>query len=536
MLVRRTILMSVAFALVATAVSGLWAGIISGKIDSVAADKNSVTVDARGKKQTFRIPASATVTLDGKKAKLSDLTSGLPASVFTDGTNNVTRLVARSEASASASVSKPAGDDASVEGAVPKSVKKKSGSSKSKSKNAASAESTASGSGPWPQFLGPNRDNISRETGLLKSWPAVGPRLLWTAGGLGAGYSSVSVAGGLVFTMGNRGADESILAVKLAGGEAAWEARSGSPYREGRGDGPRGVPTIDGDLAYALGANGDLTCVEAKSGQVRWRKNILAEFGGQNIKWGICESVLIDGDRLICTPGGQQATMVALNKTSGSVLWRATVPGGVRPGYASAIAIDVGGVRQYVQFTANGTIGVRAQDGQVLWTNSSSSNGTANCSAPVFFDDMVFTASGYGTGGAMLRLSSRGNQTTAAQGYFTKDMKNHHGGMVVLDGYLYGSNDPGLLTCIELKSGTVRWQERSVGKGSLTCADGNLIVRSENGPVVLVEASPAAYRELGRLEPRERSGRNTWSYPVVADGKLFLRDQENLFCYDLKGE
>ena len=520
--------------LVACASSELFAGIVAGKIDSVEAASNSVNVDVRGRKQSFKLTSKTVLTLDGKLAKLSDLKPGYSASVLTDSADRVTRLIVRSEAVGTPTKKTKPADDPDSDGDDETSSKKKStskSSTKTKGRSAPAGEAVA---GVWPQFLGPNRDNISRETGLLKSFPSDGPRLLWTATGLGAGYSSVSVADGLVLTMGNRGSDEMIIALNMDSGEQVWEARSGSAFREGAGDGPRSVPTIDGDQAYALGANGDLTCVDFKTGKVNWQKNILSDFGGRNVTWGICESVLIDGDRLVCTPGGQAATMVALNKNSGSVGWRTQIPG-VQQGYASAIPIDVGGVRQYVQFTNRGTLGVRAQDGQVLWTDTSSSNGTANCSAPVFFDDMVFTASGYGTGGAMLRLNSRGGQTTAARGYFTKDMKNHHGGMVVVDGYLYGSNDPGILTCIELKTGTVRWQERSVGKGSLTCADGKLIVRSENGPVALVEAAPE-YRELGQFEPGRGSGRNTWAYPVVASGRLLLRDQDKLACYDMKGE
>lgn len=408
--------------------------------------------------------------------------------------------------------------------------------------SAAPAESTAGAaeaargrtSLPWPQFRGPARDNVSPETGLLQAWESAGPPLAWTAAGLGEGYSSVSLGHGLVFTMGTRDGREVIIALSADDGREVWTAESGPLYKDGTGNGPRGTPTLDGENLYALGASGDLTCVNARSGKIQWQQNILKEFQGRNITWGISESVLIDGDKLICTPGGSAATMVALDKRTGRPIWKAKVPGNPKASYASPIAIDVQGVRQYVTFTSSATVGVRAEDGEFLWQDTSSANGTANCSTPLFHDGQVFSASGYGTGGALLRLASDDGRTTATRAYHTGKMKNHHGGMVVVDGYLYGSSDPGVLTCIELSSGDVLWTDRSVGKGSVTYADGRLYVRSENGPVALVEATPEEYRELGRFDQPQRSSRPAWSHPVVADGKLFLRDMERLLCYDVR--
>lgn len=527
MAIRRALVFSL-FTCVALCGSALVAGIITGRIASIDQTDRKVTLEPKDKKkskQSFEIPSKLPITLDGKNAKLKDLAEGQQASVFTDSSNNVTRLTARTEA---------AGGGAGEPAERPTTSKKTGASKKTAGKRAktegAGGEGDTAGA-DWPQFLGPNRDNISTEAGLKKRWSG-SPKLLWTARGLGEGYSSVSVARGQIFTMGNVGGDEMVMSLKLDGGNGLWQVRSGAPFREGQGNGPRSVPTVDGELVYSLGASGDLTCLVAASGEIRWRKNILTEFGGNNIQWGICESVLIDGDRLICTPGGNGATVVALNKQTGNMIWKAAAGGPA--GYASAIATDVGGVRQYVQFTSGGTIGVRAEDGQVLWKDQNSANGTANCSSPVAFGDAVFTASGYGTGGALLHLRSRNGETQASFAWGTKDMKNHHGGMIVLDGFLYGSNDPGILTCIDLKSGKVRWQNRSVGKASLAYVDGNLIVRSEDGPMALVAAVPTAYNELGRFEPTDRSGRKTWPYPVVSHGKLFLRDQDTLQCYDLR--
>lgn len=493
-------------------------GVFNGLIKAVDASGGTITVkSSSGQTQTFRVPATATVTLDGKMRGLGDLSVGDRITVFTDEANRVTRVVSRTgtQPSTPAPRTEPPSDTSGP-----------SGSRRPVPTDLAAA--------PWPQFRGPNRDGISLETGLLDRWPADGPQLAWTATGLGAGYSSVAVADGLVLTMGNQGNEECLLAMDLRDGRPRWKAACGPAFRESRGDGPRCTPTVDGDRVYALGANGGLICAELRTGRIIWQKDLLREFDARNITWGISESVLVDGDRLICTPGGRQATMVALNKHNGSVVWRVHVPEAGAAGYASAIPLTVGGVRQYVQFTSRAVIGVRAEDGQFLWSDSSSANSTANCSMPVVYGDHVFTASGYGTGGTLLRLQSQGNQTTATRVYETKDMKNHHGGMIVLDGYLYGSNDPGILTCIELLTGRVVWTDRSVGKASLTYADGHLYVRSEQGPVALVEATPEGYREKGRFRQPQRSDKNSWAYPVVADGKLFLRDMDVLLVYDIR--
>jgi outer membrane protein assembly factor BamB len=417
---------------------------------------------------------------------------------------------------------------------VATALQKKPAGSKS-SARAGKTQALGALEGIWPQFLGPARNNISPETGLLKRWPANGPKPEFKISGLGIGFSNIAVADDLIFTMGDRGGSEYVFAFALNGGQKAWEFEIGRSYSNSYGDGPRGTPTVDGDKVYAQSAHGDVACLDAKTGQAVWTKNVLRDHGGSVPGWGICESVLIDGDRLVCTPGGNGATVVALHKGTGEVVWKGKTPQGESAGYASPIVIDVDGVRQYVQFTSRGTVSFRAEDGEFLWRDDGAANGTANCSTPVFADDMVFSASGYGKGGAMVRLVSRGGETRATPGYQTKDLKVHHGGLVLLNGHVYGSNDPGVLTCLELKTGRVKWTNRSVGKASLTCADGNLIVRSEQGPVALVQAVPTGYKELGRFQQPERSDKPSWTYPVVADGKLFLRDQDILLVYALKG-
>jgi outer membrane protein assembly factor BamB len=275
-------------------------------------------------------------------------------------------------------------------------------------------------------------------------------------------------------------------------------------------------------------------CLDAKSGDIRWQKNILTEFGGSTPGWGTSESLLVDGNRVICTPGGNKATMVALEAESGEVIWKSLTPEKDPPGYASASIAEVGGIRQYVQFTNAGTIGLRAEDGHFLWRENSASNGTANCSSPLVAGDLVFSASNYGTGGALVKLAANGSEMTAERVYHTREMKNHHGDMVIVDGLIFGSNDPGILMCLDLESGDVKWKNRSVGKGSVTYADGAIYLRSEQGPIALVKATGEKYSELGRFDQPQRSDASAWAHPVVAAGKLFLRDQDLLLCYDVK--
>lgn len=389
------------------------------------------------------------------------------------------------------------------------------------------------GHADWPQFRGPNRDNISHETGLLTRWPEGGPALAWKQSNIGLGYSTVAVTQGKVYTMGNRGNDEYLLALDESSGEHLWAVRTGDAYHDGMGDGPRGTPTVDDDRVYALGGNGDLTCLSASDGDVLWRTNILKEFGGRNIQWGISESVLIDGDQLICTPGGKEATLVALQKLTGKLIWRSKVSGAPQAAYSSPIAVVVGDVRQYVTFVHTSVVGINSRDGQPLWSNPKSANGTANCSTPLFAKNAIFSASGYGTGGALVKLTSSKEDTKSTLAYHTPRMKNHHGGMVAIDGCIYGF-DEDVLTCLDWETGKEKWRNRSVGKGSLTVADGHFYLRSENGPVALAAVSPKKYLETGRFDQPQRSNKPSWAHPVVANGKLFLRDMDTLLVYNVK--
>ncbi len=400
---------------------------------------------------------------------------------------------------------------------------------------AATAAAQSGRAGEWPQWRGPGRTGISAEKGLLKSWPAGGPRLLWKAENLGGGYSSLSVTQGKVFSMGFRGEDEAVWALDEKTGRGLWATPIGRANRDvGYGDGPRSTPTVDGDRLYVVGVSGDVACLRVANGQLLWKKSLVTEFGGRIPPWGYSESPLVDGDRVIATPGGRAATLVALNKMTGDVVWRASVPQGDMAAYASSIAADVNGERQYIQFLHGGVVGVSAKDGRFLWRYNSPANGTANCSTPVYRDGHVFAASAYNTGGGLARLAPGPSGTTAQEVYFTRSMKNHHGGMVLVGDHLYGFDESNL-TCLDWKTGKVMWSDRSVGKGSVIYADGSLYCRGERGGVALVEATPTAYAEKGRFDQPERSGKNAWSHPVVANGRLYLRDQEALFCYDVRG-
>lgn len=384
----------------------------------------------------------------------------------------------------------------------------------------------------WNQFRGPKRDNLCQETGLANQWPDGGPELLQTITGIGEGYGAVALVGELMYTMGNVDGGEYIIALDRKTGDIVWKARNGDEYHDGTGNGPRGTPTVEDGLVYGLGGNGDLSCVNANRGDIVWHMNILKEFGGGNITWGISESVLIDDGNVICSPGGKDATVVALNAKTGKVAWKSRVPEQPQASYASPVVANIGKVKQYIIFTSKGICGVRAKDGEPLWGQNKSSNGTANCATPLVSNNYVFSSSDYGTGAELVELKPQGNTVKANPVYFTKDMKNHHGGMVLLDGYVYGSSGD-LLSCVELKTGKSTWREHGM-KGSVVYADRKIIFRNEEGPVVLLAADSKEFRELGRFEQSNRSNRPAWAHPVIADGKLYLRDQDKMLVYNLK--
>ncbi len=399
------------------------------------------------------------------------------------------------------------------------------------------AQGQAKKPGDWPQWRGPNRDGISRETGLAKSWPAEGPPLSWRAEGLGGGYGTLTVAAGRVYGMGFRGNDEVVWALDENNAKGLWLTRINNANRGiGYPEGSRCAPTFDGGKLYVLGVSGDLACVDAATGKMEWQHNLVSRFGGRVPNWGYSESPLIEGDRVIVAPGGGQATIIAFNKNSGAEAWRSQVPGGDPAHYASAIAADAPGGRQIIHFLGGGVVGVAAATGKFLWRYNKPANGTANCSTPIYRDGHVFAASSYNVGGGLVKLTAeQDGSVSATEVYFTRQMQNHHGGMLVLGDYLYGC-DQSTLTCLNLMTGQPAWAARSVGKCSLTSADGMLYIRSERGPIALAQATHTGYVERSRFDQPELSGKNTWAHPVVANGHLYIRDQEVLFRYDVRAK
>ena len=383
----------------------------------------------------------------------------------------------------------------------------------------------------WPQWRGPSRSAVSPETGLLRSWPAAGPPRAWSASNLGAGFGSIAVSRDRIFVQGMRNFQSVVSALNRADGKLVWVKPIGRAGDNDRGPGPRGTPTVDGDRLYVLTENGDLASLRVQDGAVAWQRNILQEFGGRNIDWLISESPLVDGNNVIVSPGGRGAGMAALDKMTGKTVWVSKELSD-RAGYSSPIVADVQGVRTIMTLTGEAGVGVRASDGKLMWRHTAVSNRTANIATPVFFDNKVFYSSDYGTGGALLALRAQNGEVRAQEVYFTRDMQNHHGGLVVVNGYLYGFHNA-ILTCLEFATGKVMWRNRSVGKGSLAYADGSLYLWSENNVVGLADASPAAYRETGRFRVPDQ-GWPSWAHPVVSGGRLYIRDQGILTAYNIR--
>ena len=392
----------------------------------------------------------------------------------------------------------------------------------------------------WPQWRGPNRDGISTETGLLKEWPEGGPKLIWQAKDIGSGYSTPSVVGDRVYLVSNTGNNnEFVQALDARDGKQLWSTRIGNvgnPDQRPNYPAARSTPTVDGEFLYALGSDGDLVCIERETGKVIWQNNVRAEFGGKPGKWAYSESPLVDGDALVCTPGGSDATLLSVDKKTGDVIWKSVVQAGEEAGYASAIIVEIGGLKQYVQFLEKGVVGVDADSGEFLWRYDKTAEGSpANIPTPVADDEFVYTAAGR-SGGGLVKLTVDRGDVDAEPVYFTNQLPTSIGGSVKIGDYLYGTNDRGLM-CADFATGDIKWQERSVGAGSVCYADGHLYVHGEkNGDVALVEATPEEYREKGRFTPPDQPDRGrskAWAYPVIANGRLYIHDFGSLWCYDV---
>ncbi len=402
----------------------------------------------------------------------------------------------------------------------------------------------------WPQWRGPNRDGKSAETGLLQEWPDGGPPLAWKTSGLGAGYSSVSIAGGKIFTLGDLEDGQYVLALSEAGGGLVWQTRVGDGHEDRRG-GARSTPTVDGGRLYVVTTGGDVVCLDAENGEERWRRSLAKDFGGYLMQamgsydWRFSESPLVDGSRVMVTPGHIEALMVALDKATGEELWRTAgrrlgPVGADGAGYSSAVVSEAAGTRQYVQLLGRGLIGVEADSGKLLWNYNRVASDIANIATPVIHGEYVFSSAGYGTGAALVEIQRGEAGLEAREVYFlaANTFQNHHGGMILEEGTIYSGtgHNKGLPIALELASGKVKWgPERNQGRDSaaIVFAEGRIYFRYRDGRVILVEASPEAYVDRGTfLIPEVET--ESWSHPAIAGGKLYLREQDNLLCYDVR--
>lgn len=419
----------------------------------------------------------------------------------------------------------------------------------------------------WPQWRGLERNGQSPETGLLSEWPEGGPPLAWKAEGLGAGFSSVSLAGGRIFTMGDLEDGQYVFALSEDGGEMLWKTRVGPIYEDERG-GPRSTPTTDGRSGgpgriYVVGTEGDVVGLEAATGRELWRRSLTEDFDGYQMRamgsytWKFSESPLVDGGRVIVTPGHIQALMVALDKETGEEIWRTRGRrlgpiGADGAGYASAVVSQAAGVRQYVQLVGRGLIGVEAETGRLLWSYNRVASDIANIATPLVHGDYVFASTGYGTGAALLKIrrqageaddgggDGEGNGFAAEEVYFleAETLQNHHGGLILHDGTVYTGtgHNKGFPIAVDFLTGEVAWgPERTAGSGSsaVAYADGRIYFRFDDGRMILVEATPEGYRERGTFTLPEIE-KPSWSHPAISGGKLYLREQDRLYCYDVR--
>lgn len=403
--------------------------------------------------------------------------------------------------------------------------------------------------GDWPTFRGADRTAVAPDTDLLDSWPEAGPPLVWESAGCGRGYASPTIAGDRIYTLGDGlstapDADEYLSCFDRETGRQLWITKTGPAWNEGQPtwQSSRSTPTVDGDAVYVITPFGQLVCCGTDDGTERFRIDLKQTFGGtKGDSWGYSESVTIDGDRLVCTPGGEKATMIALDKRTGRLLWACPLEGDRGAGHASIVKSRVGGSSQYVQTTAAGCFAVDARTGRLLWSYPIDQT-TAVIPTPIVRDDLVFFAAGYGRGGALVRqVPAPDGGITMQQVYgLTQELANKHGGIVLVGDHLYGdSDDKGIPFCAELTTGKIVWKSRGSGRGSaaIAAADGHLYVRFQNGVLALVRADPSGYEEKGHFQIPHSSqddARPSWSHPVILDGRLYLRESDHLICYDLR--
>jgi outer membrane protein assembly factor BamB len=400
--------------------------------------------------------------------------------------------------------------------------------------SALSLSASAAGS-DWPQWRGPDRTDVSKETGLLKSWPAAGPKRVWLFENAGQGYSGPAIANGKYFTLGTRDGSEILLVLDANTGKELWTAKLGEILDNGWGDGPRGTPTVDGDRVYALSGPGELVCLKVADGKILWKAS-MKELGGKRPNWGYTESVLVDGPHVLCTPGGAQGTVAALDKLTGKVVWQSKELTEAAH-YSSIVPATINGQAQLVQRNEKTVFGLAPKDGKLLWQTTFPGR-TAVIPTPIIRGNDVYVTAGYGAGSKLVRIGADNKVTEV---YENKVMKNHHGGVVLIGDHVYGHNDNGWV-CQDFATGAEVWMNKSLGKGAVSSADGMLYCLDEKtGAVVLAAASPTGWKESGRftLDPQSkiRSPKgHIWTHPVISHGKLYLRDQELVYCFDISGK
>ncbi len=386
----------------------------------------------------------------------------------------------------------------------------------------------------WPQFRGPNRDEISSETNLLESWPEGGPELVWKFDKGGDGYAGFSVVGGRLYTMGADADKEFVLCLDANDGSEVWRQVIDDRYTNDWGDGPRSTPTISGDHAYLISARGTLTCLALKDGSIVWTQSLI-ELGGSVPDWGYCESVLVDGDQVVCTPGGAQGAMVALDSLTGKIKWQSSLFT-EKAHYSSIVIADHPDKRHYVQLTEKAFVGIDPEDGVVLWRQEWRGR-VAVIPTPIYKDQNVYITSGYGAGSTLVDISDLKNPKEV---WFSNKMKNHHGGVVLVDGHYYGYSDGAGWLCQSAETGEIVWNEKGAfGKGAISYADGHFyLIAEDSGEVALIDATPNGWHETGRFTPTPLSNNRKpqgkiWVHPVISNGKLYLRDQEMIWCFDI---
>lgn len=397
----------------------------------------------------------------------------------------------------------------------------------------------------WPTFRGADRTGVASDTGLLKKWPEAGPKLIWEAKGAGRGYASTAIADGKLYTFGDglstaSDKDEYLTCFDLKTGEQLWKSKTGEPWKGGQPDwqSSRSTPSVDGDRVYVTTPFGSLICCQTSDGKQLWKKDLKKEFGGSTDIWGYSESPLVDGDVVVCTPGNTKATMVALNKKTGEVAWTCVRENDLGAGHASIIVTKIGGTKIYVNTTQSGALGVRANDGKLLWSYAMPKT-TSVIPTCIAKGDLVFVVAGYGRGGALIKQVAKDDGVEVEEIYgYKPPLANKHGGVVLVGDYLYGdSDDKGAPYCADLMTGEVKWKERGPGKNSaaVAAADGCLYYHFADGTVALLEASPEGAKVLSSFKAPGSGERPSWAHPVINDGKLYLREGDSILCYDLKG-